>query len=164
MNSAYSQCAGDCTSDATVNHREFSTVRIQKNLFDQPSTWAEGSLDDGALVRSVLIKAIKKSKKSRAQLVEDISRLSGRKLTEIALNKFTAESRSDYRWPAELDRAFCAATGDIKLLICRVELAGLHVINEEEFELLKLGREYLKQKRAAQQVQALESRLQGVEL
>ena len=65
--------------------------------------------------------------------------------------------------PAELDRAFCEATGDNTLLSCRAELAGYKMINAIDAELLELGREYLKQKRANEKVAALEMRLRGVE-
>jgi hypothetical protein len=120
-------------------------------------------MDDSALVRGVIAQAIRRCGKSRAQLAEEISFLFGREVTEISLNKFTAESRSDYRWPAELDRAFCEATGDNTLLSCRAELAGYKMINAIDAELLELGREYLKQKRANEKVAALEMRLRGVE-
>lgn len=97
MNGSFLDNAVSHTPSATANDEEISTVRAQQNLFEQGYSWPAGSLDDGALVRSVLIKAIKKCKKSRAQIAEEISRLTGRKLTETALNKFAAESRTDYR-------------------------------------------------------------------
>jgi hypothetical protein len=120
-------------------------------------------MNDSDLVRGVLAQAIRQCGKSRAQIAEEISFLSSREITEISLNKFTAESRTDYRWPAELDRAFCQATGDDTLLCCRAELAGYKMINATDAELLELGREYLKQKRANEKVAALEMRLRGVE-
>lgn len=123
-----------------------------------------GIFDDSAVVRGVLVQAIRKCGKSRAQLAEEISFLSGREMSEISLNKITAESRTDYRWPAELDRAFCHATGDDTLLRCRVELAGYKVIRSAEIDLLNLGRELLREKRAAAKAELLERRLRGVEL
>jgi hypothetical protein len=116
------------------------------------------------MVRAVLIESIRKCDKSRAQIAEDVTFFSGREVTEISLNKFTAESRTDYRWPAELDRTFCRAVGDDTLLRCRAELAGYHVIDSTEAELLDLGREYLRQKRASEKVALLEKRLAGMEL
>jgi hypothetical protein len=77
------------------------------------------------------------------------------------LNAFTAESRDDRRWPAEFDRAFCMATGDDALLCCRAEMAGLHVITEDEKNLLELGRQYLLRLQADEQISILQRRMHG---
>jgi hypothetical protein len=148
----------------TANSQEKIAVQTQPSLFDGHPGALPGSLNDSAVVRGVLIQSIRKSGKSRAQIAEDISFLSGRDVTEISLNKFTAESRTDYRWPAELDRAFCRATGDDTLLRCRAELAGYRMIDATESDLLDLGKEMLRQKRAAENMALLERRLQGVDL
>src|ERR1039457_2167259 len=163
FSSRFQSLAGG-TFSATANRKANSTVQGQPTLFEGVENALPGSMDDSALVRGVLIQSIRKCGKSRAQLVENISFLSGRELTEISLNKSTAESRTDYRWPAELDRAFCQATGDDTLLRCRAELAGFFVIDATEAELLALGREYPRQKRASEKVALLEKRLQGVDL
>lgn len=133
-------------------------------MYGAPENAADGSMDDGPLVRHTLATSIKTSSRSRAQIAEEISRLTGRRLTEISLNKFTAETRTDYRWPAELDRAFATATGDDSILRCRAEQAGYHVVTSDEYALLELGRQYLTQKRAAQMAAELEKRLAGVDL
>ena len=121
-------------------------------------------MDDGPLVRSILVDSIRACGKSRIEIADEMSRLLGRKVTERMLNAFTAESKEEHRWPAEFDRAFCAATGDNRLLTCRVEAAGLRVINAEEEKLLDLGREYLRRKRAEKKLAALESDFEGVDL
>jgi len=164
MKSSHAQFPRQGALSATASSSEKFSGNNQPNLFQSASEVQFGCFDDGELVRKVLTDSIRKCKKSRAQLAEEISFLSGRRLTEISLNKFTAESRTDYRWPAELDRAFCHATGDDTLLRCRAELAGYRLITADEIELLELGREYLRQKRANERVQLLEKRLQGVEL
>lgn len=84
-----------------------------------------------------------------------------RTVTDKMLDAFTAESRSDRRWPAEFDRAFCKATGDNTLLACRAELAGLHVITEEEHLVLELGRAFLQRNDADEQIALLQKRLHG---
>ncbi|HEY4358250.1 MAG TPA: hypothetical protein VGN16_21065 [Acidobacteriaceae bacterium] len=101
---------------------------------------------------------------SRVQIAESMSRLTGLQVTERMLNAFAADSREDHRFPAELMRAFCTVTQDDRLLTCCAEAAGLHVIDDSGWELLELGREYLKQKRAAAAIASYERRLQGVEI
>lgn len=139
---------------------QFPAVSSQQALFRDLG----GVLNDGAVVRAVLIRSMRQCNKSRAQIAEEMTYLSGREVTETALNKYTAESRTDYRWPGELDRAFCRATGDDTLLKVRAELAGYRVIGAEEIHLLELGREYLRQVRAAHEVEILKTRLAGVAL
>ena len=91
--------------------------------------------------------------------------LLGMRVTEKMLNSYTGESNQTHRWPAAWDRAFCQVTGDDTLLVCRVLATGrLYVITEVESHLLELGREYLRQKRAAEKSELLERRLRDVEL
>ncbi len=101
---------------------------------------------------------------SRVQIADAIARLTGLSVTERQLNNFSADSRPEYRFPLELTRAFCTVTGDDRLLTFSAELAGLHVIDDDGMQLLELGREYLRQKRAAAAMASYERILQGVEI
>jgi hypothetical protein len=121
-------------------------------------------MNDACLVRSVLVESMRVCSKSRAQIADEMSYLTGTPITERMLNGFAAESREDHKFPAELDRAFCFVVGDDRLLTCRAEAFGLHVIDDTGWELLELGREYLRQKRSASAVASLEKHLAGVEL
>ena len=136
---------------------------------DQPSLFLEetpapGSLNDECLVRSIITETIRTCAKSREQIAEDISLLVGAKVTVRMLNAYTSEAAQQHRWPTQYTRAFCYVTENWTLLRCIVERSGFHMITPQEAELLELGREYLKQKRANDNVQLLEQRLRGVEL
>lgn len=122
------------------------------------------SLDDDAVVRQAISSAIHACSKSREQIADNMSALLGTRVTVHMLNSYSSEAKQLNRFPAAWDRAFCRATGDDTLLICRVQLAGLFVITPTEKELLDLGRELLKQKRAAENAALLEKRLMGVDL
>jgi len=80
------------------------------------------------------------------------------------ITSFTTETKELHRWPGAWDRSFCVAVNNNRLLFCRVELAGYRVIDATEADLLELGKETLKQKRAAENAAMLEKRLQGVDL
>lgn len=121
-------------------------------------------MDDQAIIRDVLYAAMLKCSKSREQVAEEMTWLVGREITVRFLNGVTAESQEEYHWHADLDRAFCSVVGDDRLLTCRAELAGLHVIDEVGWHLLELGREYLREKEACANRAALETRLRGVHL
>lgn len=164
MTSSRRESRPGATSPSTANSDRNFTVKQQPDLFSAAKEVVPGSLNDGSTVRGILIQAIKDCGKSRAQIADEMSFLAGREITERMLNGFTAESREDYRWPAELDRAFCYVTGDNRLLRCRAELAGYRVITESEADLLELGRQYLIRQRASEQVELLEKRLAGIEI
>ena len=123
-----------------------------------------GSLNDDLLVRETITEAIKRSSKSREQIADEMTRTLGLAVTARMISSFTAESKELHRWPGAWDRAFCAAVGDNALLFCCVERAGFKVINSAEVDLLELGREFLRQKRASENVALLEKRLQGFDL
>lgn len=135
-------------------------------LFDENSAIDQlpGALNDDSLVRGLITDAIKHCGKSREEIAETMERLLAIPVTARMIGSFTAGSKELHRWPGAWDRAFCIATGDNRLLFCRAELAGYKVISAAEADLLDLGREYLRQKRAAAQVDLLEKRLAGVEL
>jgi hypothetical protein len=75
------------------------------------------------------------------------------------LNGFTAESKDDYRFPSELERAFCTVTGDNRLLISKVERHGLYVIDANEKDLLELGRAYAQRTNADERIELLQRRI-----
>jgi hypothetical protein len=121
-------------------------------------------MNDAHVVRAALVEAIRTCGKSRETLADLMSALTATPITVTRLNAFTAESREDRRFPLELARAFCIATGDFSLLRSVAERSGLRLINETEWDLLNLGREYLKQKRASDKANVIEQRLSGVDL
>jgi hypothetical protein len=121
-------------------------------------------LNDDSLVRETITDAIKLSGKSREQIADEMTRTLGLPVTARMISSYTAESKELHRWPGAWDRSFCAAVNDNRLLFCLVEKAGFRVINEAEMDLLELGREYLKQERANDQVALLKQKLRGFDL
>lgn len=149
-----------CSQSAAV------TPHMSLPLFDQNSSIKPlpGSLNDDSLVRGLVTDAIKRCGKSREQIADEMETMLAVPVTARMIASFTAESKEMHRWPGAWDRAFCSATSDYRLLSCRVELAGYKAITQTEAELLDLGREFLRQKRAADHVALLEKRLVGVEI
>ncbi len=121
-------------------------------------------MNDAAVVRGILIDSIRKCGKSREQIADEMSLATGTEITVRRLNGYTAESAEDFKFPAELERAFCAATGDYRLLKCHAERSGFQVITTDEAKLLELGRQYLLRKRSEETIAYIERSLQGVDL
>lgn len=164
MSSARLELPSVHTSSSTANHERRISAKRQRGLFEQEENIAPGTINDAAMIRTVLTDSIKQSGKSRAQIADIMSRLTGTQVTERRLNAYTAESREDFRFPLELARAFCMATHDFALLKHLIEMAGFKVVTKTEFDVLQLGHEYLTHKRAAENMALLERRLTGEEL
>lgn len=164
MSSSCPQSHAPRPGASTGNSSSFFAATQELSLFNPPSEALPGSLNDAALVRAVLVDAIRKSGKSREVIAEQMSYYTGTEVTVRRLNGFTAESAEDYRFPAELERAFCLATNDYRLIACRAELAGFRVISETEANLLELGRQFLIRSQADAKVSLLQRSLAGVEL
>lgn len=112
------------------------------------------------MVRAIVTEAIKNCGKSRDIIAEEMSRLSGDRITVRMLNSYTSTAAEQHRWPAQYTRAFCYVVEDWRLLRCITERCGFHLISEEETELLELGRQYLKRKSADERIALLEAKLQ----
>ena len=138
-----------------------SSINAQQDIPFPSFNGIPGSLNDDAIVRGVVTESIKRSSKSREQIAEEMSRALSLSVTARMITAFTSESKEMHRWPAAWDRAFCAAVGDDTLLTVRIELAGMHVIDQEDTDVLELGRQYLIRKRADEEIALLEARLRG---
>jgi len=161
MNSSRSQYSSREPIESSADFGPKISGTRQTEMTFALDTVRPGSLDDSSVIRGVLIQSIKRSGKSRAAIAEEMELSLARTVTDKMLDAFTAESRNDRRWPAEFDRAFCAATGDNTLLACRAEMAGLHVIDDDEYLLLDLGRQFLIRSQAEEKIALLQKRLHG---
>lgn len=148
---------------STANLQQSFAPNAQPRLFPDDPPPIPGSMNDAHVVRAALVETIRACGKSRETLAGEMSALTGAEITVTRINGFTAESREDRRFPLELLRAFCTATGDFNLLRSVAERSGFRLINDVEWELLNLGREYLKQKRASEKADTIEQRLSRIE-
>lgn len=118
-----------------------------------------GSCDDDALVRGLVTDGIKKSHKSREQIAEDMSLLTGQKITPRMLNAFTAEAMERHRFPVCWARAFCIAVNDWLLLRFVASRAGFELIDARERQMLEIGRAYLSRKKIEARLGELERQI-----
>jgi hypothetical protein len=132
--------------------------RLDFDRHPEPST-----LNDDQLVRSEITYCIRQSSKSREQIAESMSASLGVRVTAKMLNTYSAGSMEPNRLPTAWLRAFCAAVGHDALFHAVAAAFGYRAIRGEEIELLELGREFLRQKRAAERMATIEASLRGVE-
>jgi hypothetical protein len=120
---------------------------------------AFGSYDCDTALRLLIATVLKSHRKSRAQIADEMTALLGVRVTDQMLNCYTAESKEKHRFPAAFLPALCKATADTRLIAALADKIGMRLITAEEVQLLELGRNYLKQKQAAEEVSRLESSL-----
>ena len=143
---------------------ESSFTPKQHSLFTDDTPPTRGSFNDDNLIRAILTDVIRRSKKSREEIAEQMTWLIGDRVTTRALNSYTSGAAEQHRWPAQYLRAFCQVVNDWSLMRALIERSGFQMISADEAALLELGREFLKQKRAAEEIEKLQKRLQGVDL
>ena len=164
MSSSRPQDRSPGASSPIAKVDQFSSEGGSKSLPPSETGTIPGSLNDQNLVQQLVTSGMKRSGLSRAEIADRMCYLLGLQVTEAMLNNFAADSRPDVRFPLSFVRAFCAAVGDSQLLRAVADLAGLHVVDETGLQLMELGREYLREKRAAENRDALERKLRGVDL
>lgn len=75
-------------------------------------------------IRKSICSAIKQCRLSRHQIADQISVLTGNKVTVTTIDSWTAKSKPQNRIPAEYVPAFCKVTDNFDLLIILDEAAG----------------------------------------
>ena len=112
------------------------------DMFDVPCApeLTEGSLDYCIELAHALSTALKHSPKSRYEIAARMSELTGREITKTTLDAWTAESKTDWRFPFEYAAAFEAAceTTCLQELLCRKR--GSRILEGDEALLAELGR------------------------
>lgn len=126
---------------------EVKTDATQQALF--PDTFP-GALDIDTSVRALVADAIRRSSKSREQIADDMSYLTGRSVTKTMLDCYTAESK-EHRFPVVFLPAFCKSTGDCRLLDLLSQHLGLSMITPRESQLLDVARALENKRRADEQ-------------
>jgi hypothetical protein len=118
-----------------------------------------GSCDDDAVVRGLITDSIKRSNKSRDAIAEEMSQLTGQKITLRMLNAYTAEAAERHRFPLSFARAFCVAVSDWLLLTFIAERAGFRLIDSRDAQVLEVGRAYLAQRKLSSRMSEMERQL-----
>lgn len=108
--------------------------REQQSLFDyirsinetrRSDSSTEGTLNIRERLRCSLSRAIKDCRLSRAQIAGEMSHLLGVDVTKSIIDAWTAESKDNYRIPAEYLPAFCRVTDSNEAIEILNETAGM---------------------------------------
>ncbi len=113
----------------------------------RPIPAAVGSLDIALRLRDTLAEVLHEAtdpqtgkRMDRFAVAAALSRLSGRDVSKHMLDRYTAPSADDWRFPAELIPALVKATGDRRLLQLLAEHCEARVVVGAEVWEAELGR------------------------
>jgi len=117
----------------------------QMSLFDslqipKAPDLTPGSLNYSAEFRHAVSEALKRSPRSRYEIAAQMSQLLGVEVSKAQLDSWSAESRSEWRFPAEYLAAFEAACGSFSLLELLARKRGFRLIQGDEVRQAEIGR------------------------
>lgn len=101
--------------------------------FDEDGGSEHGCHD--AAIRKLLTEVMRSCSKSRAQIAEEMSRLTGLHITANMLYGYSAKDRRPARFPAVFVPAFCKATGDFRLQKMLLDARMTQLVETVEREL-----------------------------
>lgn len=110
------------------------------DLFTEEPRLSSGSLQHSIELREVMSEALRTSQLTRYEVAAEMSRLLGVEITKAQLDAWTAESRSNWRFPFEYAAAFDAALGGHVLQDLLARKRGTRVARGPDSMLADLGR------------------------
>lgn len=99
-----------------------------------------GGLRSKEAVKDALRQALRRCGLSRETVADEVSRLTGDKVTIHTLNNWAAPEKQDRPVPLEYVAALTVITGDAGLIRAAVESAGLVVLTPDQAPYYELGR------------------------
>lgn len=118
----------------TKNRKKIVSDKNQLSLLDllraerdERQETRPGRLNITAQINAAIRRAIKDVRKSRETIADDMSDLTGERITVEKINNWTADSHP-HEMPGRLYAAFCVATGDVELLRIQAEAAGIYTV------------------------------------
>lgn len=114
----------------TKPKKDLVTHKDQLSLFDllrqdraERQQVRLGRLNIAGQLSAAIKNAIRNVPKSRETLADEMSELTGERITVGMINNWTADSHP-HEMPGRFDSAFCVVTGDQELIRIKVEAAG----------------------------------------
>lgn len=138
---------------------------LTRDLFEVPVELSPtpGALDCGETIRRVLADLIKKAAHSRAEIAEQMSLLTGKKITDHSLDSWTADSREGWRFPLEYLPAFEVATETRELTAWMADLRGCRVLVGKDVLDAEIGKLERMKEDAGRRIRQLKNVIGGMQ-
>jgi hypothetical protein len=109
------------------NPDQMSLLDLLRQEQDERLVNRPGRLNQAVEIMAAIKKAIRQAPKSREVIADEMTELSGERITVSMINNWTSDSHP-HDMPGRLYSAFCRATGDIELIRILAEGAGVFTL------------------------------------
>lgn len=109
------------------DHGQMSLLDLLLQEREERQISRPGRLNIASQIQAAIKSAIKSAPKSRETLADEMSELSGERVTVAMINNWTADSHP-HDMPGRLYAAFCIATGSNELIRIQAEAVGIFTI------------------------------------
>lgn len=106
---------------------QLSLLDLLKHDQEERAALRPGRLDIRGRLTAAIKNAISNAPKSRETLADEMTDLTGERITVGMINNWTADSHP-HDMPGRFYAAFCTATGDIELIRVQAEAAGVFTL------------------------------------
>lgn len=124
---------------------------------------APGAMDCSEALRHVLADLIKQAPRSRAEIAEQMSVLTGKAITEHSLDSWTAASREGWRFPLEYLPAFEVAAETRELTGWMANLRGCRVLIGKDVLDAEIGKLERMKEDAGRRIRQLKNVIGGMQ-
>jgi hypothetical protein len=102
--------------------------------------YPEGSFRRAESVRKAVSDTLKSCPLSPDQIADEMTRLTGEKVSKSTIANWSAESKSNYRIPLQLAAAFCVATNDNRVLQAAFYGTKFNILNDTDMVFFEIGK------------------------
>ena len=110
-----------------TDNRQLSLLDLLQQEREERDASRPGRLDLRGQIAAAIKNAIRTAPKSRETIADEMSILSGERITASQINNWTADSHP-HDMPGRFYPAFCIATGDVELIRIQAEAAGIYTL------------------------------------
>lgn len=96
---------------------------------------------------------------SREEIAQEMTRLVGEKIGVSHIANWTAESKSNWRFPLEFAAAFFMITGDIRVMKAALEGSGINVMDDNDLLFYEIGKEVERARESKERLKQSRERL-----
>lgn len=126
--------------------------------------FSAGRLRRAEAVREAVTATLKDCHLSPEQIADEMSRLTGDKVTKHHLANWSAESKSQYRMPLEWAAAFSVVTNDNRVVKAALEGSGINVLDDSDIAYYEIGKAMEEKRESEAKIKEHRNRIQALRM
>jgi len=123
-----------------------------------------GSLRRAEAVREAYQATLKECLLGPEEIADEMSRLTGDKITKNHIANWSAESKSQYRLPLEWAAAFSIVTNDTRVIKAALEGSGINLLDDKEMTYYEIGKAIEEKRESDARIKENRNRLKALKM